>query len=234
MLYNFYDILKLIVRHCPEGNKHYERLNSFAVIRSLQDLSTDNLSKSPDYLDSPYFYSRKQAHSGKQLVNYDYPACVIIPTNGTMRFPFSSKSEDCTEMLLSVVYPNLNKTNSTCNECEKLKVEQLFDEMSILLEYITSSLRDVGVYQNGAELLYMPNKIMEAFNAKGQYLTAEYDLTRSGLFQKYLQQNNGNLEIRYHDDIGIDNLCGVEVRLQFCECKEKSYSVDLDLVNCCG
>jgi hypothetical protein len=95
----FYNICKKIVKGYPAqygGVNTPEmaalRLNTFAVVRSVDDFNTDNLKKRPQYLDSPYFYSRHFANSGHVTgeFKFEYPALAFAED----RVTFNRKLSD--------------------------------------------------------------------------------------------------------------------------------------------
>lgn len=96
---DFYQICKKIVKGYPPqygGANMPEmvalRLNTFAVVRSVNDFNADNLNKRPQYLDSPYFYSRHFANSGHVTgdFKFEYPALAFAEDKVT----FNQKGSD--------------------------------------------------------------------------------------------------------------------------------------------
>ena len=98
----FYSICKKIVKGYPPqygGSTGVEmvalRLNTFAVINSLDDLNLDNLGKRPQFADSPNFYSRVFANSGHTTGSFklEYPLFAIIENVITVNRKLSDEYE---------------------------------------------------------------------------------------------------------------------------------------------
>lgn len=226
---NFYKVLRGLVKNHSQTSINYEQIQTFAVIRSLQDLNTDNLSK----LDSDYFYSRLHQQSGDLRVTY--PAMVVLPVSGQVRFPFSSSPTRCQTMLISWLYPNKDKSpQEICQDCDPLIIEEIYTRMEDLAFYTLAYLKDLRVYDNGADKLYLSKLHFDAEQTAGNYGSATENIAETQRLQKQFKQDNGSPDLRYHDDISINMLCGVQMTFTFCQCTSYSYAVDLDNTDCCG
>lgn len=104
----FYNICKRIVKGYPAqygDSNSLEmaalRLNTFAVVRSVNDFNADNLKKRPQYLDSPYFYSRHFANSGHVTgeFKFEYPALAFAEDKVT----FNQKRSDVYKLDMIII-----------------------------------------------------------------------------------------------------------------------------------
>lgn len=93
-LSDFYKICKSIVKNYPpqyadvnEPEMVALRPNTFAVVRSLKDFDADNVAKRPQFIDSPYFYSRNWANSEYRSGQFklEYPVVGFAEDTTTLR-----------------------------------------------------------------------------------------------------------------------------------------------------
>jgi hypothetical protein len=100
-LFEFYSILYRIVKGWPPSyhsstsqETRSERLNTFAVVRSLSDLDADNLKKTVEYASREHFFSRYWHDSQYQpnALRVDYPALLVREDTFTLSDPLDGKS----------------------------------------------------------------------------------------------------------------------------------------------
>lgn len=100
-LLQFYSILHSIIRGWPASYKsstsqetRSNRINTFAVVRSLADLDADNIKKTVEYAGRDFFFSRCWHDSEYQpnALRVDYPALLVREDTFSLNDPLDSKS----------------------------------------------------------------------------------------------------------------------------------------------
>lgn len=100
-LLDFYSILFKIIKGWPASyssstsqETRSERVNTFAVVRSLSDFDAENLLKTSEYAGRTHFFSRYWHDSEYQpnALRVDYPALAVREDTFTMSDPLDGKS----------------------------------------------------------------------------------------------------------------------------------------------
>lgn len=225
------------VRHTELKSKKREMLQTFAVLRSASDASTENLTKNKLYTNKAYFYSRKwealKKHPSK--FSYDYPACFtyVLSTNTFNPFNFQ---KHCHNIRFEAVYPNVDRLGqeSTLSKyCEAIPVEEIYVLMEEHLRRIFDYL--LGVVYADVDGTYMWKHEDYLSQAVTDAVITSYTVDESTT-RKYiamLKRENEQANGGYIDDFGADMLCGVSKVLTFCDTECSTFTYNFDTTNCC-
>lgn len=237
----FYQILIDAVKHSPTSSYHSDvRLETFAVLRTQQDLNTPNLDKSVLYRDKNYFFSQAWNSKSKTAnrITVRFPALVVFETNPYLVRPFENQSELCTNLQVAVVYPNIEKTETDTYKklCKKLVPEEIYAMCVEFFDYITEYVKAVKYYSitsssGYGSKFYHPDFITHLSGA-GLITSATNDVTETNYKNKRLELNNPQPQGAFIDDIGIHKLCGVQYPITICKPGCTTYTPNFQ-TECC-
>lgn len=114
-LTTFYRLLKEFVEHFPAQREKCKQLHTCAALADYSELSAENLAKTINDKNKPYFYSRSWAQMGypPSDVRYTYPGLFTLERGFTLSKPFSKRSGCFTiELLFADVL------NNECTDCK--------------------------------------------------------------------------------------------------------------------
>lgn len=227
----FFKILSNSAKFSPPTNNKWERLQSFAALRSISDLNSDNLSKNIYYKNKPYFYSRIWAQNKypKDRVKVDFPLLVAVPVSLSANNYFDRNREEVYRIELSVLYPNLEKksTESRFNDYKKLLVEEIYPLASDLLLSVFAYISNLVAFtaDEYPTQTWMNKGHYDHLLANSDINNPIIDIQSTKSFSNKLRQLNPVMEGVHNDDYGKDLLCGVTyvLMLPVDKCVDKTF-----------
>lgn len=237
----FYQILIDAVKHSPYSSYNSKiRLETFAVLRTQQDLNTSNLDKSVLYRDKKYFFSQAWNAKGKTAnsVTVRFPALIVFETTPYLVRPFEYQSEICTNLQVAIVYPNIEKaeTDTYKKLCTKLVPEEIYAMCTEFFDYVTEYVKAAKYYNitsaNGYTNQFYHPGFISFLSSEGQITSATPDVKETNYKNKRMEINNPQPNGSFIDDIGIHKLCGVQFPITVCKPGCTTYTPNFN-IDCC-
>lgn len=204
------------------------RLNTFATAREPTDLLAENLNKTVFDRSGSYFYSRKWEALNKPASNvvFDYPLLICYDIRPKLEGMFQQQeTKQCSQMLLSVLYPNVEKQEPGVKKAVKaLLLEEIYEATSEMMReqinwikgaaYMTVTITApvAGVFTGWFNLDWIVDQ-QTAGNVT-EYIVYN---TTTNIFRQRNKNLNRMQSGAWVDDLGKDALCGIQVPYEFCE-----------------
>lgn len=221
----------LVTDATPEELKQYNILrcstiNSFVVLKRLEDLEADNLYKDKRYIDSPYFYSRAFENNGSMPsdLSHNYPLLFVIDNGENLNNAFTSRFNKDANLTLCIVdkMPVMDSIQTDDN-CGNRLMEDIGNDLRNLMQGVLMELVDFKKYnilgihtwlhtsqnQSHEEVNEMTDFLL---NKQNQNIESSltYEATTNNLIEYWIRLtvNIGNCERlnTKYDSVDIDKL----------------------------
>lgn len=228
------------VKYSPPNEDRSQQLQTFAVLRSENDLIAESLGRSVLDRGKPFFYSRKWAASNynANVIEYEYPGLFALDLSPQLN-GFFNKSGERSETItirLYCLYPNVERLEDDTIKslCKNILTDEIYLLTKGLLKSSLYYIQD-SIYANtnvDATYRWYNKGYLDYLVTSGDIATYTENKESTLFFQNRLRQNNAGIQGNHIDDLGIHKLTGVYFDLSFYEidCK-KSY--DFEFSNKC-
>jgi hypothetical protein len=232
LIEHIYNALKSAVKFYSENQSHKcKRPNTFAVLNSQSELSTENLGKTKCDANLPYFYSRawgNNDHNPSRL-GFDWPLVAAFEQGVSIENVFR-KNETCYDVQLMC----LDSLAADCNDCDCKSCaartsNQIFADTETILMNVLQYIENSSVYTDANNNLMVLNEnhfeYLVLNNAHESYVLHE---NFTGRFKTLLRQKNTNVTAFRFEGKAASNLYGTIINLKFCF--DKCYNPAFDFL----
>lgn len=215
----FYQLLKESVLNINHPVK-CKALQTFGVLSSMSELSTENLGKYLCDKNLPYFLSKAWIANGLDPSNiiFDFPALIVFENNFTTTKFFQAKgSERCYNLQIAVLDKYAEGCQSgDCTSCNSRVVNQIYNDTEILLDRVMSYVSEAVVANVGGNELLTHPFYLEYLKDNNLITSYEIDDPKTRAFQMNLRSNNESVNGFRKEGRTANNLYGAVYNLKIC------------------
>ena len=215
-------------------------MQTFAVIRSLDDINSENLGRTPKDRFKPFFYSRKWEALGFPASNvvFEYPAVFVIDRSGRVETPFASRKRRLSNIQVVVVFPNVEKVEdvslkAACAQLITDEIYQLTESLAYsVFDFVSGSVFAVTDKHPGGDWFH--RSALPVMVTAGQIASYDINEAKTTAQLKMLRTSNVQASIGFVDDVTKDSLCGVSFSLSLVDDVCSVAGFDFNAKNCCA
>lgn len=222
---HLYYLLKQLVRlNIADAQSPSTSLNTWAVLASYIEASDEQLTKTLDDIDKPYFFSHDWCDKGYPAgqITHDYPGLYAMPSNSQYNNLLSGDCKTTVDLELIVLDQYTDRNGQRCYEYRNRF--ELWRDTETLLIVVFKLLGQIAVYRNplNSHRVYLPKNLYP--------FTAGLDIDQPNtlLLQNRFKTMAQTLRVVKWRG-GVNDLYGALVNIQVeVDCCQKQIEYDLD------
>jgi len=149
--YQLSDILKRIANGFPtQSGKPCLSLQTFAFVWDENDINTENLGKTIQYKDEPFFYSRQWVASNynPNSLKFNYPSLLIWEDGDTISKPFDQQDKATTTYVFkfSDKMPSFDTSRRKKTYCNTRIYEQVVQDLKSIVYSTFKKMGEFALY----------------------------------------------------------------------------------------